>query len=101
MTAKEAKYKTLELWKYLMEHPEIKNKFHLPMEKKKEIENYTNWCPLCEYHSIAFTDCRKCVLKSCWNGSLFEKWVHANTDEERQQAAQAIVKKVSKWKVKE
>jgi hypothetical protein len=95
MTAKQAKEETLEVWRYLAEHPEINNKDFLPVSFDW-LDNYVSSCPLCEYNI-----CSCCILKSCGDDSLYDKWCFAETIEERQQAALAIVKRVEEWEVKE
>jgi hypothetical protein len=103
MTAKEAKERTLYFWKYLVEHPEIEGKEHLPEEMLKEIDKYFCCCPLCHYHKYNHIEqrCEKCVLTSCQYGSLYGRYTDAMTKEERRVAAQAIVDKVSEWEVQE
>jgi hypothetical protein len=103
MTAKEAKEKTLLVWRYLVSHPEISNKHELPGEFAWLFE-YLNWCPLCEYAKEIYRGgdkiCGNCILASCSiGGTLWSKWSVALNEEKRRAAAQAIVDKIMSWEV--
>jgi hypothetical protein len=73
MTPIEAKELTLEVWRYLAEHPEIIDKFHLPGYLWEKIVRLDQFCPLCELyrgnsHRLV---CPKCPLQRCNKGSLY------------------------------
>jgi hypothetical protein len=98
MTKREAKELSLELWRYLAEHPEIKQKIYLPIALYDKIKNLPGNCPLCE----VFSDCADCILKICVTGSgLFKNWFLARDKEQRRKAALKIVRRVGAWKVEE
>jgi hypothetical protein len=105
MTAKQAKEETLEVWRYLAEHPEIGNKRNLPGEFRW-LFRYVNDCPLCEYAKfknggVSINLCKDCILVSCnIGGTLWSRWVAASA-ESWGAAARAIVEKVEKWEVQE
>jgi hypothetical protein len=101
MTAKTAKRKTVKLWQYLTEHPEICEKQDLPKKVFAVVKECFNHCPLCAYNEMTYFGhmCSNCILKSCSEDSLYERWCRSETNEERQKAAQAIVDKVSEWEV--
>jgi hypothetical protein len=101
MTAKEAKEKTFELWEYLVEHPEVIHNKDIPKKLKKYYVGFLNWCPLCTYNNEQKMACKECILVNCRGDSLFRRWRKAQTNEERQQAAQAIVDKVMSWEVED
>jgi hypothetical protein len=60
MTKQEAKELSLEVWRYLAEHPEIQMKRYLPDEIWDKIKDMACACPLCEVNP-----CHKCPLVSC------------------------------------
>jgi hypothetical protein len=97
MTAKEAKKKTLYVWRYLATHPKVKSKRDLPKAMWNELQKYKGMCPLCEYHN---GDCRCCILYSCKHvDGPYERWRIASTGEERQQAANELVTQVEAWEI--
>jgi len=107
MTKQEAKELTLEVWRYLAEHPEIAKKSDLPSCLRTRINNLLNWCPLCEfYYSFCGSHCSKCPLKHCMTGSCYDRWCYADryvsTDKNektiRKEAAMGIVDAVQAWK---
>jgi len=106
MKAKEAKEITLEVWKYLAEHPEIKDKRGLPKNIWKKIKGMMYYCPLCEIYVKG--RCSGCPLYEKDNGcfeeeSYYYRWRKAGKEEkeERKEAAERIVEKLEEWKVKE
>jgi hypothetical protein len=100
MTLKEAIELTLEMWSYLVEHPEIKYKSSLPKELWDKIKNMATKCPVCEYDNFeANGDCETCPLalsKTGWicisKNHPYSAWFNAITEEDRKESATAIVK---------
>jgi len=109
MTDKEAKELTLEMWRYLRDHPKIKSKKDLPTELWEKVRDLSFFCPLCELYNkeCDYTvRCSGCPLDYVWNncnqrGSAYEAWICAefNEDSRRHEAAREIVNIVRKWKV--
>jgi hypothetical protein len=101
MTQKEAKELTLELWRYLAEHPEYWEESQIPDDLYERIENLKLKCPLCElfYGKV----CRGCPLKDAGeacteHGSVYDLWSDPDKHEDdRQRAAERIVAIVSAW----
>jgi hypothetical protein len=101
MTLKEAIELSLEVWRYLAAHPEIKRKWNLPKELYGKIEKMKACCPLCEYFIYNNRNCMRCPLSTA-NGisSLecgddqhpFSVWNHAKNRKIRREAATAIVR---------
>jgi hypothetical protein len=98
MTRHEAKELSLEVWRYLAEHPEINKKHDLPPHLFEKISDLFNQCPLCDYfytHRLIIfygLDCSKCPLDDCTkDGSTWGKWEGSTDKEERQFYAQKIV----------
>ena len=113
MTKKEAKEISLEVWRYLAEHGEIKSKFDLPAAMFEKIKNFTGRCPLCELvnpdgdyeHS---QNCSGCPLDddNCINdNSLYHQWARPSKDkrgdELRAKAARGIVREIGAWEPEE
>jgi hypothetical protein len=95
MTQKEAKDLSLEVWRYLRDHPEIPTKSDLPDYLLEQIDGLVRACPLCEI----FTSCEPCPLTECGNdSSTYGLWLGADTDMERQEAAAEIVRRIEAWK---
>jgi hypothetical protein len=109
MTQKEAKELTLEMWRYLVEHPEYGDKFYLPRDLYLKIGNLLSQCPLCQLFQAH--SCKGCPLsaadKNCLNGqSAYMKWYTSNTGSmnylsNRKEAAERIVEIVSAWEPEE
>ena len=98
ITAKKAKKLTLEVWRYLRDHPEICEKKDLPDNLYKKIKSFICECPLCE--AFKNVPCNNCPLKYCETRSkVFSDWKWAKTDKARQQAAAKIVELVEAWEV--
>ena len=98
MTGKEAKELSLEVWKYLRDHPEIENKDQLPSELYDKISRLRARCPLCDCLEQA---CYNCPLEYCGPGSDFNDWWTSEVYDKdlRQKAAASIVKKIEEWKI--
>jgi hypothetical protein len=101
MTSKRAKKETLELWEYIVQHPESDGKNHLPKSIFNKIKYYYRMCPLCEYNKseTGKAMCCNCILESCAAGSLFGRWCLSIKDEDSIKYAQAIIDKVKSWRV--
>jgi hypothetical protein len=97
----EAKSLSIEVWRYLEEHPEIKDKGALPIHIKRKIWALKARCPLCEL--FIDSDCDGCPLyrgKSCANGR-YNDWLAASSVEDRAAAAHEIVCMTEEWEVAE
>jgi hypothetical protein len=93
MTQQEAKELSLEVWRYLRDHPKIRNKNRLPKHLYAKIENLAYECPLC--HILI---CYKCPLNtpslSC---EYFSAWGQAECSKKRQEVAAEIVRRIEAW----
>ena len=97
ITPKEAKELTLEVWRYLRDHHEIRKKKDLPKSIFCKISLLQCECPLC---AMFIDDCDKCPLAYCMlKNQVYYNWVNASNNEERQQAATRIVELVEAWEV--
>jgi hypothetical protein len=106
MTQKEAKGLTLELWRYLAEHPECWNKEQVPQKLYKKVVCLRAECPLCEIAEQG--KCNQCPLaiagEGCRkDGSAWDKWSETAPEDKaaRKEAAERIVAIVSVWKPEE
>jgi hypothetical protein len=104
MTRKEAKELTLELWRYLAEHPECYQKDMVPQDIYDKVKALESKCPLCEVFNKPPNYCVSCPLYKadewCLNdGSAWYRWFRSAFDNpgERKEAANQIVKIVSAW----
>jgi hypothetical protein len=101
MTQKEAKELTLELWRYLAEHPECYKKNQVPKDLYDRIKRLTYKCPLC---SIFWRrGCDRCPLKNAGDqchvsGSVYDVWSDSGEKAIRKAAAEHIVEIVSTWR---
>jgi len=100
ITKKEAKELTLEVWRYLRDHPDA-DKSDLPQELYSKIAKFINRCPLCEIFYELLIGCdKKCPLFCCYrNGEVYDRWSSEIDEDERQQAAAEIVERVEAWEV--
>ena len=103
MTARKAKKISLEIWRYLAEHPDIERKYHLPERLYNKIAGLECFCPLCElfYGENENAICPGCPLKRCNEGSTYERWFCAPSAKARQKYAQKIVDVIEAWRPKE
>jgi hypothetical protein len=102
LTKKKAKELTLEIWRYLAEHPEINTKDDLPEELLSKIRDMCDRCPLCTFAIQNGLRCRDCVLPNCcYKKSPFNKWISSETKEERADAAMEIVRRIEAWDIGE
>jgi hypothetical protein len=104
MTQKEAKELTLELWRYLAEHPECDAKESMPRDLYKRIKPLLNKCPLCEL--FVGKDCEGCPLQEAdeqcaQEHSAYDIWAFGGTDFYREEGAGRIVEIVSAWEPEE
>ena len=97
MTTNKAKKISLEVWRYLAEHPEIDSKKYLPKKLFAKIKNCVLECPLCSIFFFSYT-CSNCPLRSCSSdNSLFLKWNRSLKPERRKFYAQKIVRRIESW----
>ena len=97
MTKQDAKDLSLEVWRYLAEHPEIRNKSDLPDGIYNKIWDLECECPLCEV-----LDCDLCPLISCIGlNSPFDRWNYAMNNKSREGAAREIVRRIEAWEPEE
>ncbi len=98
MTAKQAKDLSLEVWRYLRDHPEIQRKRYLPDKIYSKIGLMICECPLCEYYCQV--SCSHCILDSeCSSDGSYEKWLKAKTKKTRAKYADKFVKKIESWEI--
>jgi hypothetical protein len=108
MTQKEAKELTLELWRYLAEHPECYKKDMVPMRIYAKIRGLLCRCPLCAMF-IGRDTCEECPLdkagESCkkYGNNAWDKWFYSPRCDraDRKESAELIVKIVSAWEPEE
>jgi hypothetical protein len=98
----EAKKTSLEIWKYLKNHPYIKKKSHLPPKLYNKIYCMFCECPLCELYYK--NNCDDCPLKEAGNacsnrGSLYEMWYYSCEFKKRKEAAKEIYNIIKKWDI--
>jgi hypothetical protein len=97
LTKAEAKEISLEVWRYLAEHPEIRRKENLPDEIYNNIREMVCECPLCVVNA-----CDECPLGFCiWEDSPFYKWSFTTDNKGREEAAREIVRLIEAWKPEE
>jgi hypothetical protein len=107
MTCKEAKELSLEVWRYLAEHPEIARKGDLPAPLWKKIMHLRCYCPLCELFFISgSSSCPGCPLSGkdyrCEShGQPYSGWHWAGPKAVRKEAAEEIVRRIGAWEVEE
>jgi hypothetical protein len=102
MNKQEAKATSLEVWRYLATHPEIRDKNDLPEELLCKIRRLRSRCPLCELFKASREFCPGCPLDdvNCmWAGSPYDKWCYAGSPEKRRNAAESIVRRIENWEV--
>jgi hypothetical protein len=103
MTKQEAKELTLEVWRYLAEHPEIEYKMYLPDSLYEKVKFLECECPLCEmFYAPCARECSGCPLSGegyyCSDGDqTYDRWCHAKTNKERKEAAEEIVRRTEAW----
>jgi hypothetical protein len=107
MTQKEAKELSLEVWRYLAEHTEIRDKMFLSKALWEKIRDLRCYCPLCELFR-ADGPCQGCPLdetgENCRiKGSAYRHWDQSDPDdtETRREAATRIVEIISAWEPEE
>ena len=97
MTAIKAKEISLEVWRYLVRHPEIDNKRELPLILLDKIRHEKALCPLCTLFAKGSARCPGCPLRYCYDGSAFSVWVNSRTKRKRRAAALKIVRRLEAW----
>ena len=107
MTAQQAKELSLEVWRYLAEHPK-KDKKNMPVELFKKIAEMKWHCPLCEYfykktaRAFGQNFCDGCPLDHVDNEMCckeYKLWAETADINIRQSAAQKIVDLIEAWEV--
>jgi hypothetical protein len=109
MTKQEAKELSLEVWRYLADHPEIGDKFDLPTSILGKIVDLVYDCPLCELFHNPDIFCPGCPLSGenyycCTLGEAYERWWAErifNSKPGIAEAAQEIVRRIEAWEVEE
>jgi hypothetical protein len=102
MTQIEAKALTLEVWRYLAEHPECYKKNMLPPKLFKiTARTLFRELPLCAVFLELYGRCPRCPLSKateyCFvNDSVTDRWHFSNKDG-RKAAASRIVEIVEAW----
>ena len=110
MTRKEAKELSLEMWRYLAEHPEIDDKGDLPdgvFERIKYFSTQCAQCPLCGlFHpetNYAY-ECPGCppdAKNDNGAGLLCFTWFVASSEEIRQKTAREMAAVIENWNPEE
>jgi len=106
MTKQKAKKLSLEVWRYLAEHPEpctshTYSTLNLPIHLYKQIKSLRNRCPLCELFFESGCVCVRCPLKRCDNDvSSYHLWSNGNMAE-RMEAVRRIVSAIEAWEPEE
>jgi hypothetical protein len=107
MTHKAAKELSLEMWRYLAEHPELSRKEDLPDALYGKIERFCSACPLCEL--FRGYECRGCPLcvgrRRCYSfRQPYFYWRYATDNygwqeavQVRRQAAADVVRQIEAW----
>lgn len=124
MTKREAKRRTIKMWKWLAEHPSCdKSAFFLhhpeervlkrsnPLSCAIESDHPYSDCWLCEYfvhlkrdRGSSLGECDGCPLnegafQGCmYYNSPYRAWKYGETKEQRTEAANLLIKKVRAWK---
>ena len=108
MTKAEAKQLSLEVWQWLVKHPEAPSKASLPSYIYAKIGGLEHCCPLCEVYGSGNHKfrCHECplgtALGACWSDeSVYSVWANAEDRDIRQEAAQKIVRVLEMWRVEE
>jgi len=107
LTPKEAKELTLEVWRYLRDHPEIKKKSEMPYEIYKKVEDCQDTCPLCEYFTQEYEgeECKHCPIGvqdgNDFNCKYYNKWSYFASNTNKRQQAAKIVELVEAWEVED
>jgi hypothetical protein len=93
MTKKEAKEFSLREWGLLRDNPSIAKQSDI-----RRIEYIECSCLLCEVHK----SCGECPLYFCTLADgTYVRWIDADTDEKRADAASAIYEKINAWNIEE
>jgi hypothetical protein len=106
MTKQEAKELSLEVWRYLDEHPDIAKKEGLPEKLYSKIKHLLGECPLCGLFILRIDICPDCPLVidgcSCYNSKHpFQRWLKSKFELKRKEAAGETVRMLEAWEVKE
>lgn len=99
---KEAKKLSLDVWRYLKDHPGLREKSELPRHIYNQVRDCKCECPLCSLFQKAPRPCYGCPLRSCTIvGSPYDRWASAEEadDETRREAATEIYNTIREWDV--
>jgi len=97
MTKQEAKELSLEVWRYLAEHPEIPRKERLPKEIFNKVRLCQHYCPLCDLFKGWYCSA-ECPLTCYKRDSYYDIWFYAGYDnDKRKEAAQKIADAIQAW----
>jgi hypothetical protein len=100
MTRKKAKEVTLEVWRYLADHPSIADKSGIPRELYDKVAGLRAACPLCAlFDADRVKGCQGCPLEAegewCKRlGSAYDNWAHRRRPKK---SALRIVEIVAAW----
>ncbi|MDR1837585.1 MAG: hypothetical protein LBQ89_08005 [Treponema sp.] len=112
MTYKTAKKTSLEVWRYLVRHPDITRKEQLPKELWRKIDRFINNCAVCEYivktknKASVHLSCKGCPffdkkrIKEKMTCYLYTKWHWSASDKARKKWAQKIIETIEAWEEK-
>jgi len=101
MTPKKAKKLSLELWRYIVDHPKVSYmNYKVPKRILKKVSNGFNYNPLCTYIGSNNKSCKQCPLEFCGGASPYTHWKEADIKERRKAAAQKIVAAIEAWEPK-
>jgi hypothetical protein len=106
MTAEQAKSLSLEIWRYLAEHTEVRSKRELPFPLYAKINGMCGKCPMCEYNlKQKWGSCNDCPIGAAGyrcaidGKSLWFLWTFTSPDkvEIRKEAALKIIELIENW----
>jgi hypothetical protein len=105
MQKAEAKRLSLEVWRYLRDHPDIGYKGDLPNVLWDQIRDFRACCPLCQYDEVeGDSDCMLCPLYFYDNkcaGGEYSTWSSCLSDRGRRESAAKIVELIEDWDIGE
>ena len=101
MTKIEAKEISLEMWRYLRDHPECENKTQVPKGILDKLHDAYQCAlcevfPKCEVHYYLEDNETNCPLYNCLDGPYLE-WVTCHSPEKRKIYAGEVVKIIEAW----
>jgi len=100
ITQKEAKEITLEVWRYLRDHPSIQRKQDIKKSLYEKIRDMKGECPLCEYFDgVCSSLCPLEMAVYTFKCGYYCDFTGALEDTRRQKAAAKIVELVEAWEI--